>query len=222
MITGDIISKYPKLYHMADNDSWLNIKKHGLLSTSALLDKWEYTGLEREIIECKHRPEIVPIYHRVYGKAVIRDQKAIRPERLKKCLPKDITVEGWCRFINNKVFFWASWTGLKMFIAANEYIHKPHLVITVNTKLLLQRYVNKITLSSINSGSTFAKKDKVDPEPRSYSTFKKIPEYNVPWINELAVDYGIPDVLNFVVGVDRYRANRKGDEPQKLEEIWRH
>lgn len=219
MITGNIISKYPKLYHMADNDSWLNIKKHGLLSTSALLDKWEYTGLEREIIECKHRPEMVPIYHRVYGKAVIRDQKAMRPERLKKCLPKDITVEGWCRFINNKVFFWASWKGLKMFIAANEYIYKPHLVITIDTKLLLQRYVNKITLSSINSGSTFAKKDKVDPEPRSHATFKKIPDYNVPWINELAVDYGILDVLNFVVGVDRYRANRKGDEPQKLEEV---
>jgi len=222
MITTDIVSKYPKLYHMADNDSWLNIKKHGLLSTSALLDKWEYTGLEREMIECKHRPETVPIYHRVYGKAVIRDQKAIRPERLKKCLPKDIMVEDWCRFISNKVFFWASWTGLKMFIAANEYIHKPHLVVTVDTKQLLQGYINKITLSNINSGSTFAKKDKVDPEPRSYSTFKKIPEYNVPWINELAVDYGIPDILNFVVSVDRYRANRKGGEPQKLEGIWRH
>jgi len=221
MITGQIVSKYHEIYHMADNDSWPNINRHGLLSTSALLDKWEYTRQERGAIESQHRSETMFIYHKVHGKAVIRDQKVMRPERLEKCLPRDVTVEDWYRLINKKVFFWASWTGLKMFIAANEYIHKPHLVIKVNTKQLVQKYVNKITLSSINSGSTLPKKGKVDPEPRSFSTFQKITEYNVPWINELAVDYGILDIKDFIIGVDRYRANKKGAEPEKLEEIWR-
>jgi len=221
MIKEKLASLYHQIYHMAEDSSWPNIQKHGLLSTTALLDKWEYSGKDREEIECKWRPEKVTIYHPEYGEAIIRDQKAIRPERLAKCLPKDITVEDWCKFINKKVFFWASWKGLKMFLAANEYIHKPHLVITVNTKQLLQRYASKITLSPINSGSTFAKKGKVDPEPRSFSTFQGIQEYTVPWINELAVDYGIPDIVNFIICVARYRANRKDDEPEKLEEIWR-
>lgn len=221
MLVSKIINKYPELYHMAEDGSWPSIEKYGLLSTSAMLDKWEYTGPEREAIECKHRPEKICIYHKEYGKAVIRDQKAIRPQLLKKCLPPNITVEDWCKFINKRVFFWASWTGLKMFLSANEYIHKPNLVITVGTKQLLQQYASEITLSSINSGSTFAKRGKTDPEPRSFNTFQRIPEYTCPWINELAVDYSIPDIVACTVRVDRYRANRKGFEPEKLEEIWR-
>ena len=51
MLISTIISTYPEIYHMAENDSWPNIKAHGLMSTSALLDKWECTGPEREAIE---------------------------------------------------------------------------------------------------------------------------------------------------------------------------
>lgn len=105
MLINAIISTYPEIYHMAENDSWLNIKAHGLLSTSALLDKWEYTGPEREAIECKLRRKKVCIYHKKYGKAVIRDQKAMDPERLKNCLLENISVEDWCRFINRRIFF---------------------------------------------------------------------------------------------------------------------
>ena len=105
MLINAIINKYSEIYHMAEDGSWPNIEKHGLLSTSALLDKWEYSGPEREAIECKHRPEKVSIYHKEYGTAVIRDQKAMLPERLKKCLPRDITVEDWCKFINERVFW---------------------------------------------------------------------------------------------------------------------
>ncbi len=207
---------------MAEDDSWPNVEEHGLLSTSALLDKWEYTGPERETIECKLRPEKVCIYHKEYGEAVIRDQKAMHPERLKNCLIDDITIEEWCKFINKRVFFWADWTGLKILLSANEYIHKTHLVIAVDTKRLLKQYENNVTLSPINSGSTYARKGKVDAEPRSFATFQKIPEYNYPWISELAVDYAIPDIVDFINCVALYRANRRGfeNEPEKLERIW--
>lgn len=207
---------------MADIDSWPIIKQHGLLSTSALLDKWGYEGSKREEIECKLRPEKVCIFHKEYGKAVIRDQKAMDPERLKKSLPEDISVESWCRFINKRVFFWADWTGLKILISANEYVYKSHLVITIDTRKLLQRYESEITLSSMNSGSTFPKKGRVNPEPRSYATFKRIPKYTNSWINELAVDYGISDVADLTICVEKYRQNKKDykNEPEKLEDVW--
>lgn len=222
MLISKLVATYSKLYHMAEDGSWPNIQKHGLLSTSALLDKWEYTGPEREEIECRHRPKKVCIYHKEYGKAVIRDQKAIRPEKLEKCLPPDIPVEEWYKFINRRVFFWADWTGLKRFISANEYIHKPHLVIAVETRLLLDRYASEITLSPLNSGSTLPKKGRVDPEPRSFSTFQKIQDHPYPWINELVVDYGILDIVAFTISVARLVAHKKGDnnEPEKLEVIW--
>jgi hypothetical protein len=207
---------------MAEDGSWPNIKKHGLLSTSALLDKWECSGPKREAIECKLRPEKVSIYHKDYGKAVIRDQKAMQPERLKKCLPKNITIEDWCKFINKRVFFWADWIDLKILLSANEYVYKSHIVIAVDTRQLLQQYESKVTLSPINTGSTFPKKEKIDPEPRSFATFQKIPEYTYRWISELAVDYSIPDIVNFTIWVKQYRANsrRYEDEPEKLEEVW--
>lgn len=207
---------------MAEDDSWSNIKEHGLLSTSALLDKWEVTDPEREAIECKLRPEKVYIYHKEYGKAVIRDQKAMQPERLKSCLTNNITIEEWCKFINKHVFFWADWTGLKILLSANEYIRKPNLVITVNTRRLLQQYESKVTLSPINTGSTYPRKGRVDPEPRSFATFQRIPEYAYPWISELAIYYEIPDIIDFTICVARYRANRSYEyEPQKLEDVWR-
>ena len=36
-----LISRYPTLYHMAEDGSWESIQRHGLLSTSALLDRFE-------------------------------------------------------------------------------------------------------------------------------------------------------------------------------------
>ena len=56
-----LISRYPTLYHMAEDGSWESIRKHGLLSTSALLDKFEIEGEERLAIESARRPEIVRI-----------------------------------------------------------------------------------------------------------------------------------------------------------------
>jgi len=50
MLINDLIAKYPKLYHMAEDGSWPNIQKLGLLSTSALLTKFGYIGANREEI----------------------------------------------------------------------------------------------------------------------------------------------------------------------------
>ncbi|MEM6604260.1 MAG: hypothetical protein AAF671_00770 [Pseudomonadota bacterium] len=42
METADLISVYPRLYHMAKAGSWEDTNKSGLLSTSALL---HYAGI---------------------------------------------------------------------------------------------------------------------------------------------------------------------------------
>ena len=41
MTPEDMARKYPFLYHMAELSSWPSIQRHGLLSTSALLDLYE-------------------------------------------------------------------------------------------------------------------------------------------------------------------------------------
>jgi len=219
MLAGQIISRYPNLYHMADNESWPNIRKHGLLSTSSLLDKWEYTGKEREPIESQHRPETVYIYHKIHGKAVIRDQKAIDPSKLRSCLI-DMTEEDWYRLLNSKVFFWPDWQGLKWFLGATAYINKPHVVITIDTRRLLSQYADQITLSPINTGSTFPRKNCDSPEPRGRDTFKRISEYEKSWFRELAVGNGIQNIVSFALSVERLVVRRKDTEPEKLESLW--
>ena len=53
------------------------VKRHGLRSTSSLLDLFEISGKERAVIETLMRRDSVTITHPVHGQAVIRDQKPI-------------------------------------------------------------------------------------------------------------------------------------------------
>lgn len=63
--TEALLSRYPVLYHMAEDGSWESIKRLGLLSTTALLDKFGVE--ERFAIESARRPEIVRVEHPEYG-----------------------------------------------------------------------------------------------------------------------------------------------------------
>ncbi len=100
----ELAETYPRLYHMADAQSWGSIQKHGLLSTSALLDLFEVKGHERKDIEIRRRPESVPIVHEKHGRAVVRDNKPIIESKLRTAL-KDCTLEQWYRLLNKFVFF---------------------------------------------------------------------------------------------------------------------
>ena len=48
---------FPSLYHMAELGTWESIRRHGLLSTTALLDLYEISGKEREVLEDRLRRE---------------------------------------------------------------------------------------------------------------------------------------------------------------------
>src|SRR5438046_1179806 len=90
---------------MAESGSWPNIREHGLLSTSALLDLYEVEGQKRFEIESQWRPESVPICHPTYGNAIIRDQKPLRETTLAKNLD-GMTTREYYELLNKKTFFW--------------------------------------------------------------------------------------------------------------------
>lgn len=214
-----LIATYPRLFHMAEDGSWPNIQKHGLLSTSALLTKWEYPEKEKEAICCNHRPNKIPIEHRIYGKAVIRDQKAIKPQKLRGCLI-DMSEEEWYRLLNSKVFFWPDCQRLIWFLGATHYINKPHVVIIIDTRQLIKKYAGEITVSPINTGSTYPPKNQDSPEPRGRATFKQISEYQMSRFKELAVDNCIQDIVSFTLSVDRLVLRSKDNDPEKLASLW--
>lgn len=203
---------YPRLYHMAEANTWESIKKHGLLSTSALLDMYGIKGKLRFSIESQHRPESVKIENETYGVATIRDQKPLRESALKECLT-DLTPREWYKILNNRVFFWLTEKRLSTLLSARAYKQNIQCVLTIDTKQLLKYYSDKIKLSPINSGSTIYK-----PVKRGSDTFLPISDY--PYeerkkkrgkdnaIAELTVDYSIPDIAEFTTEVSHIRGSQ--------------
>jgi hypothetical protein len=208
MTIEELTKYFPALYHMAEDGSWASIQHHGLLSTTALLDLFEYSGEAREAIEARRRLRTVTITHPVHGTAAIRDQAPISDAILKRCLI-DLEPTEWYRLLNSRVFFWLGRPRLEGLLNARLYRRRTHTLLTLDTSGLVSRYANHIVLSRINSGATHR-----GGSPRGSRTFTPLANY--PFIAgrrsdasirqsvaELAVDYGIRDIARYVTKVER-------------------
>jgi hypothetical protein len=214
----ELIAFAPRLYHMAEPETWESIKKYGLLSTSALLDKFEVAGKPRFDIESSHRPNSVEIKHSQYGTINIRDQKPMSESALLKCLNKS-TPRKWYETLNGRVFFWLSEERLVRLLRARAYRKKKHCVLTVDTKGIVEEHYKNISLSPINSGATVYR-----PQPRGKETFLPIEEYPFDFwmkkrnkkdpIAELTVDYEVADIQRHVIEV------RHMKDGKLVERIW--
>jgi hypothetical protein len=80
----------PFVYHLADAENLPSIERHGLFSTSALLDRIGIRGSKRAGIERAQRLSRTVLADGV----VIRDQKPMPPEALQKCLV-ELTAALW-------------------------------------------------------------------------------------------------------------------------------
>jgi hypothetical protein len=202
----ELISTFPRLYHMAHVKAWPGIKCHGLLITSALLDLFEVRGPGREALEANRRNDSITVHHKRYGEAVIRDNKPMDDAGLARALT-DMTPEQWYRTLNREVFFWPTEERLNRLLTARFNWADNHCVITVNSRRLVSDYHDKIWLCPINSGAT-----KRMPQSRGTQTFRRICDYPfndwsrkrrscIKAVAELAVDYSVPNVRDYVEGV---------------------
>jgi hypothetical protein len=201
------IARYPRLFHMAEANTWPSIRKRGLLSTTAALEHLEIVGPERARLESKHRPEKVTLGNGA-RQIVLRDQKPMEPERLRQALVDGTTVNDWYRLINGKVFFWAEESRLLRLLNARHYRDLTHDVITVDTASLVGKYEEEIRLSHMNSGNTLPV-----PHPRGIDLFKTIAAYPTSGrgsrpakeVVEVVVNYSVPDIASHVIGLRQMR-----------------
>jgi uncharacterized protein DUF7002 len=208
----DLAQIYPLLYHMADARSWKSIRKHGLLSTSSLLDLFGINGEERDSIEERRRPECVEIASREYGYAVVRDQRPLIESKLAKSL-RHCTLPQWYRLLNRHVFFWLTKQRLQTLLCARAYRDKPHAVLTIETLPFVKRYEGQIVLSPMNSGNTqpfaHARCPAIFKKMRDYP-FEERAKYGDQYqVVELAVESGA-DVSEMVLSVDLMKCYGKG------------
>ena len=169
MTPGQFSQVYPRLYHMATASSWPSIQRHGLLSTSALLDLYGVAGPERERIERQRRPGSVSIEHPEFGPVVINDQHPMTDETLGPALI-DMTPSEWYAHLNARVFFWVNEARLDRLM--NTYTQRDRLVLVLDSAKILVRYAGQTMLSPINSGFSLR-----FPARRGQATFQSLKDY---------------------------------------------
>jgi hypothetical protein len=192
----------------------LAIRSRGLLSTSALLDKYGISGASRLEIEARRRPSSVTLRRHGLASAVVRDQLPMDDQGLQRCLLDGMSPSQWYGLLNSKVFFWLTRERLICLLNAGTYRTQEHDVLELDSKALVKAYAGRIWFCPINSGCT-----KPFPHPRGNSTFQRISDYPyAQWkrkrkrgerVVELAVDYAIPDVTKYVKRVIRMNSAKE-------------
>lgn len=207
----ELIRDCPRLYHMAERGASEGIRRHGLLSTVALLDLFQIGGDQRDAIELAHRANIIRIASHELGSAAIRDQIPMSDSGLRRALPPNLNPRDWYKRLNSMVFFWLSEARLLRLTGARAYRDIEHEVLVLDTRALVHAFVDKIWLCPINSGCT-----KPFPHPRDENTFQRVANYDYSYwksrrrrserVVELCVDHSLPDPARFIVDafVQRY------------------
>ena len=192
---------YPRMYHMADAAAWPSIQKHGLLSTSALLDLYGITGEERDRIERTRRPEATSITHADYGQLFITDQRPMTDATLGPALI-DMTPAEWYAHLNARVFFWVGEARLERLL--NTYRERDKFVLVLDTAKVMARHAAQTMLSPINSGFSLRYAQK-----RGRATFLPLADYPFEqWVKtrgradavaECTILGGVPNVEELLV-----------------------
>jgi uncharacterized protein DUF7002 len=201
-----LVELYPRLFHMTHAGSWPSIQRHGLLSTSALLDLFEITGNRRDLLETQRRPQSEEILHPRHGRALLRDQKPLNEKKLISALQDSLTTQDWCRLLNGKVFFWGPETRLGILKGASTYKAERQTIIVIDSARLVERHADRIQLCHMNSGAT-----QPMAFPRGKKTFLPVEEYPLAErrkkygmkgaVAEVTVHYSVPDIADVVVEV---------------------
>lgn len=210
MKPAELVQEHPRVFHMAWEGSWPSIQRHGLLSTAALLDRWGIEGEGRQALLEAHRPESVPLQHPEHGTATVRDQKPMSDSGLRRCLMDGLEPRDWYRFLNERVFFWATRDRLEILLGARAYRDARHTVLTVDTAELVGRHAERIELTTMNTGCTVP-----FPFPRGLSSFAPLFDFDytasrrkrgrAKAIAEVVIREGVADLAEFVI-----RAEHRG------------
>ena len=172
MTPEELISAYPRLYHMAEDGSWPSIRQHGLLSTEALVELFEVEPERKEQILARRRPASVTLRHSDLGSAVVRDQIPMLEAQLASSLTDGLQPSDWYRLLNRHVFFWVREERLRRLLNARAYRARPHLVLEFDTEDIVTRDAERIRLTTMNTGNTRPR-----AFPRGLQTFRSIEDF---------------------------------------------
>ena len=206
MTPDELADLHPRLYHVTAPGAHEAIRRDGLLSARAILDKIGIDGEERTRLLERRRPTTVPLAHPEHGRYVLNDNLPLTEAALERCLDDALTPADWLRLLNGQVYLWPSEKRLRSLLGAKTNRDRPREVIVFDTGSLVAAHAARTRLSPINGGSTIRK-----PARRGLSTYAPLiaRDYRA-WqalrgrrdtIAEVAIEHAVPDAGEHVVEV---------------------
>jgi hypothetical protein len=206
MTPDELVSHYPVLHHMAEQDSWPRIQHIGLRTTAQLVDACAPDPATRDAILNQRRAESFELIHPVVGAITVRDQKPLKAHNLKLV---DVTAEEFYRLLNSRVFMWATPERLARLLGARSYRNSVHDVLVLDTRSVVEAHADNIRLTCMNTGSTIFP----SAPPRGAASFMTIEEFPFADLRrrrrlqdtvvELCVIDGVDNVQDHVLRVER-------------------
>lgn len=197
METHAFLLKHPTLWHMTYAESWPSIQQLGLLTAEQLVMRSAVPAPERVALLTTVRPERVRLELPDVGTAVLRDQCPLDVERLAGVLDGMDVVE-WLQLLNRHVFFFPSETAMLALRNASSYVDEPCVTLQLRSSSLLESYGSLVRVTSINTGNT---RPPGVPARRGPTTFRSVKDHTRV-VKEVAVPYGVPDLLDHLVRAD--------------------
>lgn len=213
MEIAHLTAEHPRLYHMAEGDSWPSIRSRGLLSTQAIVDLYQPEPRIRSAILTAVRRTSVTLHSVELGSVRIRDQLPLK--FLDRCLTPGTTPQQFLEALNGRVFFWLTKARLLSLLNARQYRMARQTVLTIDTEELISAYVERVELAPYNTGSMH-----VPTAPaRGVNVFTHIADY--PYESwrakrgrradaavELTIPYSVPDIVKYILTAEVWEHGR--------------
>lgn len=91
---------HPRLYHATEPGAHRSIRRHGLLSARAILDRLDIEGDERVRLLERRRPAAVRLSSAERGQFMLNDNLPLTEKAFQRCLDDGLTPADWLRCLN--------------------------------------------------------------------------------------------------------------------------
>ncbi len=217
MTPEELATLHPRLYHITIN-SWEDVKQHGLLSTTALLDLYQVPDDEKQRLRTMIRPLGITLQHNSLPTITLNDNTPLKASILSKKLEDSLTIADWMEILNERVFFWPDEELMENHLQAFLRALKEDKlgegkreidVLVIDTLSLAKAYADKIQFCAINSGTAIR-----NAATRGLSTFTPMLDHDYKtWrglrgkkdtIKEVTVLNSICNIEQYVIEVRKY------------------
>lgn len=198
MDEASFVSKYPRLWHMADDSAWPSLCDHGLRSTEWLVRRSTLTDSQQDDFLSSRRETSQTLVVDDLGEVVIRDHGPLNLIKLERALTNGMTVAEWIRLLNGHVFLFPQRDSLDRL--SEKYGSDPVIVVEIATRSLMQEYGSLVRVAGMNTGSTA-----YAARPRGRETFQSVRAFDQKrQVKEVVVERGIPDLATHLINVQRW------------------